>query len=603
MKHIYISIIFILISINLVQVQAQGINQDRFKLAETFENNGDYKGAAKIYEELYKSNPKQDNYFKGLARCYSQLNQYSTLLPIIEQHLKSQENVNPTNLSLYAEILWKSGKTDDANKAWNQAINDFSKDINTYTIIANTQIKLQLFDKAINTLETARSISKKKEQFADELSQLYILSGDFKKASEEIIKYYETSRNLPQAQGRITAMLNSQNTVKYLDELISSKAKNENVLFISLYAWYLRVTNRLEKSLEEYINLDKLLKSNGMEVYNFATTCSKDNQYDIALKAFGYVIDLGKSTPYIINALFGYSRVLESRSEELKTTNPKEYEEIIERYKNIITLYPNNNISFDAMYRIADIYFSKLNKTSQSIEQYRELFTKGKSNPIAYKGLNSLADIFFALDKIDSAKYNYNLVLNSKTPNIQQEKDYAQYRLALIEYYTGNIDSSMTLFKAVADNSGSNSANDALDKLFMYETNKSLTKALSLFATAEKFDAQGKDIDAIKNYTECQTLAAGENLGEMCYIRISNLQYKSAKYIEMRATLNKFINEYPESIYLDYATYQIGNSFYNEKNFTEALKIFTEMLVKFPKTIYIEDIREKIRIIRTNSNG
>ncbi len=606
MRQIYISMIVVFFSLNVISLAAQSINQDRYKLAETFENNGDYKGAAKIYEELYKSNPGQDSYFKGISRTYTLLNQYSALLPIIESHLKQTENVNAVNLSLYAETLWKTGKTDEANKAWNQAINDFPKETATYSTVSNSQIKLQLFDKAVSTLETARTTFKKSELYADELSQLYIVIGDFKKASEEIIVYYLLSRNLAQAQGRISAMLNSKLTVDYLDELLKSRSKEDNLLFMNLYAWYLRVTDKLENSLELYIKIDKLVNGKGLEIYNFANTCSKDNQFDIALKAYGYVIDLGKASPYIINSLYGFSRVLESRSEQLKSTNPKDYEEIINRYRSIIALYPNNNISYDAMYRIAEIYFERLHQTNKSIDQLNELSSKGKNIPVTYKGINYLADIYFALDKIDSAKANYNLVVNSKFQNataIQVDKDYAQYKLALLEYFSGNIDSAMIMFKAIADNSNSNTANDALEKMFMLETNKSMNKAIKIYALAEMKDAQNKTVEAIKFYEECLTLSAGENLGELCLIKMSGLYSKESKFNEMRSVLNKLIQEYPESIYMDLAYYNIAKSYYSEKNFNEALKYYTEMLLKFPKSIYIEDIREKIRIIRANSNG
>lgn len=581
----------------VISVFAQNVNQNRQKLAETFETNGDYRNASRIYEELWKANPANDSYFFAYSRNLYALNQFAELLPQVENYIQRVQ----TNEAycLYAEVLWKLGKTKEANSAWEKSLESNAKDAKTYINTANSQGKLFLFDKAVNTFETARKILNNTQLFADELSRLYVAVGNAKKAAEELMVYFAQTKNIPQTQGRIQALLQDKESKEYVRNSLKKESDSGNLNYSVLYAWFLSAIEEFDKSLEVYAFLDKKLDTKGLEIYNFANARVKDNQYEIAMKAFGLIIDQGKSSPYLINALFGYTRAMETKAEMMEQFTEKDCKQMIERYNNIVDAYPGNSFAFDAQYRIAVIYLERLKQEDKAITSLLNLKDAAKNQVISYRAINTLADIYFKQNDLQKSKEMFQLSSSTNNNAFANEKDYADFRLAEFVYYDGGIDSSLAMFKLIAENPASNYANDALEKIFLLDQNKNQNKAIRLFAQAEKLNMQDKDLESIPIYKDAIEAGSGE-LAELAYLSISDIYKKLNKYSEQRSILIEFLSKNPESIYCDRVIFDIAESFFAEKQLQDALKYFTDLLAKFPKSIYSEEARNKIRLIRSS---
>ncbi|HPP40190.1 MAG TPA: hypothetical protein PK498_07850, partial [Candidatus Kapabacteria bacterium] len=136
-----IIIILIVLSQNLLI--AQTALEQRLRLAETYEKSGDINNAARIYEELYKENSNNQVIFEGLVRNFSSLNRYSELLQYVKERYDKQKDIITT--SIYAELLWRTGSTNEANKIWDKAISDYSQNPLVYEQISNSMIQMRLF--------------------------------------------------------------------------------------------------------------------------------------------------------------------------------------------------------------------------------------------------------------------------------------------------------------------------------------------------------------------------------------------------------------------------------------------------------------------------
>ncbi len=167
MAFVYRSILLLVLSAVLY---AQPGLESQYKMAESYEKSGDMKNAARIYEELYKANPRNSLYFGGLARTMKASSQFSALLPYIEQYLVL--NKQPEVYILFGEVLWRLGKTKEAGEAWDTAVESVPKSEQVYDELSNTQINMMLFDKAIATLLRGRDNLDNDIVFSDKLSQL-----------------------------------------------------------------------------------------------------------------------------------------------------------------------------------------------------------------------------------------------------------------------------------------------------------------------------------------------------------------------------------------------------------------------------------------------
>ncbi len=58
------------------------------------------------------------------------------------------------------------------------------------------------------------------------------------------------------------------------------------------------------------------------------------------------------------------------------------------------------------------------------------------------------------------------------------------------------------------------------------------------------------------------------------------------------------MQKYPQTIYGDQALLAIGDSYAAESNIPEAIKIYTELLEKYPRSTHLIEARQKIRKLR-----
>ena len=201
-------------------------------------------------------------------------------------------------------------------------------------------------------------------------------------------------------------------------------------------------------------------------------------------------------------------------------------------------------------------------------------------------------------NELDSCKKLYKDVLRNLYPPTQLQTETARFQLAEIEFYTGNTDSSQSMFNNFLTNTSSNFANRALKKAIFIEQNKNFIQALKLYGLAELFELQTKYDDALKTFLEASTLASGSDLSEQAMLAAANIEFMRQRFTEARKYTNKLLEADPETIYGDNALIFIANTFYEEKNYEEALKSYSSLLAKFPKSIYLEEAREKIKKIR-----
>ena len=582
------------------EVFPQSANESKIRLAETFENNGDFQNSSRLYLELLNANPNNENYLFGYARSLMAMNQFSELLPTMEKYV----NIKPSNklYNLYAEVLWKLGKTNDANTAWNNAIEKYQDNPESYKNTAISQSNLMQFNKAIETLEKARKQYNKKDIFIDELGKLYTAVGDYVNAINEIFAFFEASRNFPQTQGRLQALSFSGDAKKYILESLQAKENSPNRSYKILYAWFLASIGELETSLKKYAEIDNESKAKGAELYTFAIARQKDGQNDIALKAYGMIIDMGKESPYMLNALFGYNRVVENQMIQKADYNPKEYEKLIGRYRNIIDLYPNNNFAFDAQFRIASIYFNNLKEYPKAINELNNLIKLSGNSAQSLKYYNLLGDIYLYIDTLDKANEYFAKTARSNFGGTENDKYYGAYKIAEILYYQGYLDSAKKIYEELATISDANIANDAIEQSFFIEQNKNLLKAIKDYALAEKYQLQNRDSLAIMKYDEVIKYGSGEII-ENAILNKASIFVSIGKYKETIDLLNGFIKEFSESINLDKVYFNLGNTYLLNNQPGEAEKVFTNILERFPRTIYLDECRAKIRQIRTRTNS
>jgi tetratricopeptide (TPR) repeat protein len=598
---IYISI-FLVFLIQLYPVNAQGIADQKYKLAQSFEQNGDFHNSGRMYLELYNANKRKKEYLQGVIRTYSAANRFGDLLEILEGHLEIQERFDV--LAIIGQLHWRLGSPKKADEAWVRALELGKESPGAYMLVGEAQTNIQLSDRAIKTYVRAREEFGDPMMFIDELSQLYLITGDYKNGTEEVFKLFDLDNDFGITQGRLSAMMQDSAADKYIAESLDRKLdeKPNNINLNKIKVWFLRSHGDQEEALELTKKVDELLRGKGREILRFGNDSQQDGQYDIAMKAYEIIIDMGSSNPYLASALYAYAKTLELKLADNPQLSKERVIEIIDRYEEIAKGNRNKTLEADAKIRMAALYFEYLDDDEKAIDLLTDVSKNYNRYKQSVEAVINLADIFIAREELGNArellKYS-NLVHNNKFPESYINN---KYKLAQIEYFSGNIDTALALFKEVTKKPGSDEANDALQLVSILETNKQFTLGLQTFAKAEFAEFRKEPDEAIKLYRETETKSIGTPLAEIAIIRAAEIEQQIGKHQDCIETVKHLLELYPNSIYLDFSLILRARAYLAMGNSDAAMDAYTELITFHPNSIYLQEARKKIRELRDSKS-
>lgn len=578
LKHI----IFILL-LTISYALSQNAIFEKYKLALSLEKAGDFQSAERLYVELYNLEKRNKEYFNGIVRTKNAQNKYSELLPFIQEQIQYEST---TELySLFAETYWKIGKDSEAKSAWAKAIEINPKVEQTYLSVAASQSSVRQFDLAILTLQKAKSMFNESFSISEELIKLYLITHKYEIAIEEIFRQFNLTKNLNNTQAKLSLLISNDELIPKIEQKLKFSTFYDNRELKLLAIWFYRSIKKYDKAFEIVKDLDKQQKSNGYEVINFANSTLSDAEYDIAIKAFEYVISLGKKSPYFVNAIYGIAKANDAKITEQENYDKKNIMNIIEQYKKIIQEHLGNQIGFEIQYRIAVLFLKYLQDFNQA-ESYLQQLTNIQNNPFFLKSLLLYGDLALFRKDFNTAIERYRYAL--KLASIQKKSDYfiAINQLAKVFYYKSDFDSSQFYFSKLLEDAPSEFSSAALTKLIFIEQNKNFNFILSNIALSE-LETQINRLDSALFYLNlAKEKAEGTELSAYIDLEIAKLYFKKGDFSTALSLFKEFSMTYPESLYFEESLYLLGTTYLKLGNKTEAVAVFTELLTKYPRSIY-----------------
>jgi len=594
---IYIIIISFALIFSANEVFSQNAIKQKQQLAKSFEQNADYENAARMYEELINDGDNSDETFYSLVNCRRNLAQYSALIEITKN--KSKKSGSSELFSLLAELYWRTGNTSDANKTWEETIDKFGSFADTYKYVANSQIALQLFDKAINTYLTARKKIDNPNLFIDELSKLYIATGNYIDGGNEAIALLNSTNNLSQVQGRIYALMSNKDSEKYFEEFLSnlSQKNSNNILYQELYAWYLKTIDKTDEAFEVYKRLDKLRNSKGRDILYYADLLAKDDKLEQAIKAYNYLIDQEKDTPYFSNALFGFANTYEKMLFKSNYKNTLSVDDVIDKYKYVIKEFGKSQFAADCFIRIARLQISQKNDFAGAEENLMKVIKDFPNLPATLTAYFELAELKLKANKIEDAIIKYKDILLLKKLD-KVSKLNVEFKLAKIDYFLGNFDKCKEALSILKTNTNDDIGNNSLELLVFIETNSSNINELKQYAHAELLLLQNQEDKAFEILDNLSKLEIESDIPELSLIKCYDIQKSRKSNENSRQYLLNIVNDKYSSIHRDFALIELANSFFEDKLLKDASKYYSEILINYPNSIYLNEARQKLRKIK-----
>ncbi len=602
---IYIVLLVAILLVTPAFSFAQSLADKQFMLAQTYEQQSKYEDAARIYFELLKSNEGKLEYLSAWVRMTKKQSKYSELLDYLED--RSQRFQDFHSKLFLAEACWLKGKAKEANDIWDN-ISLIAITQEQIVLIAESQVSLRQYQKAVSVYLNARNKSNKEDLFSDELSRLYMLMGDYQNALNEILIELKYNPNLNKAQGRVYALMVDDDAKKYLkEELVKRNESNRNdINLFLLKIWFFSTIEDYDKALEYSIDMDNTFNKSYGEVLRFANKSRSDGEYDIAVNAYSYIIDNAKKdNPNLPSALYGFAQTMERKLAQNKVIQPKELDNIISIYKKIIKDFPNSSIQYSAYYRLAETVGTYNKNYTEAIQYLQKIDTRWGMDETYFQANFKLSHYLLVLNETEKSIDLNKSIINKILKNsdiLTDYKDLAYFNIAKIYYYKGQFDSTKFYLSKIQINSTSAIANDVLEFQSFLTQNENMIAAIRNFANAEYYELVQDTTNAIKFYNEAAKLGAGSDLEEKSISNIAKMKYESDNFNNAINTYNEILDKFPNSINIDYYYFQIATSYLKLGNYELAESTFTKIILNFPKSIYYEDARKQIRTIREQKN-
>ena len=607
-KTFAIIISFILIS----YINAQQRIDQRFALAQSYEQAGEFNSAAKIYEELYQTDPSNPQFINGLYRVYTQLKNYAALVNILEEQIKKNPN-DITSYGMLGSTYYLMGNDEKASEVWQRPFSAGNVNPVFYRVIAGYALERRAFEIAIDLYEQGKDASEDKVLFSYDLANLYSLTMQFEKAADEYCTILTIEpTQLQSVEAKIFESISRHGALEATIKVIENCADKSNLSFSYLLAKLYNEQKSYKKAYEIYLYIDEAQSGQGRELYNFAQQMFAEKQFKLTSEVFNKIIELHPDSPVISIAKLGYARSLEASLFEEYTKSlplwktyfqPPKYfsedtEKVLAAFNEIINLYKHSEPAYESLLRTAVIKFYLLQEYEDALRLLKIITSEAPLSRITAEAYLESGNINLIEGKISEAEADYLAVLKLRDAK-EDEKTKAYYKLGRINLYQGKFEETRNYLSKVLSNLRDNSANDAVELSLLLNPEITDSSNLMIFARAEFLAEQKKFNDAAIDYKKLSEDPQTFLLRSVSAVRYGEMMIATDNYTDAVTVLESVSAEREKNIYSDKAVYLLGKIHqFGIKNYSKAEEYYQKLLTDFPKSIYAEDARAQLQLLQ-----
>lgn len=586
----------------IVFAQPENANQ----LAQHYYNSGEFQKALPYCESVYQKDPSKFN-FRRYYSCLIEIKDLKTA----EKVLKKQLNNNREDLEypiLLGEFYEQNNETKSAEKIYTQLIDDYAVSTRTIQDLYQNLKSKSKFDLAFKALEKGRKTFKENYPLHLLFADYYFAQGKTSLMIDEYMNLLDVQTSYASViENELTARLdfsaaNDPNYETIKGKLIEKAQKKPNeTVYSDLLIWLFTQKKEFQAALVQSQALDKRENGLGRRVYELGTMCVQNKVYDVARKAFKYVVQLGDDKPYFYDAEYA---LLNTRFLEITQNRSYSQEELsaaVSEYNQTISRVGKTRSSVKLLLELAQIQAFYLNQGSKAIELLTEaLAIQGLTDMQRAEVKMLLADVHVLSGDVWEASLLY----------MQVDKDFkfepigfeAKFKNARIFYYDGDFDFAQSQLDILKQSTSKLIANDAMKLSILITDNYGLDSnytAMSLFAQADLLIEQHQYQQAFSLFDSITTAFPYHSLSDEILLRKSKAMQQQGKWNEAIAFLEELLKYNGQDILADDALFQLGVIYADHLNQTEkASEYFKKILLEIPGSLYTISCRNRIRAMR-----
>ena len=586
---------------------AQSQRQVNEKLARNFFNSKEYEKAADLYEQLYV-NHSYYYYFSQYVECLIFLEKFDEAEKELKSFIKNDNTTNKWKSQVnLAYVFLRNNEKEKSDKTLKKLINELPGDKNVIIQVANMMRSKDFNEFAIMLYDKGSDISSIDYNFFMEKALTYQNMMDFEKATENYLLQLEVEPDdYDVVKSRMSFMLRYDVDESVTDDIRLALLKKtqdnpENVLFAELLVWFALQMKDYEIALDQEIALDRRMNDREFDLIYLARIARDNEQYEVAVKAYNYLVNKSKEGAYYEDAVVGLTEVqyMQVETAHCGVSNDSEfYYDFEKRIENECLELGINDKTTPILIIRSEILAFRLDEIEKAIDILNQALTLNLTKLNKSRIKMKLADIYLFKEEVWEATLLYSQVDKSmKEEPIGHE---ARFKNAQLRYYIGEFDWALSVLNILKSATSKLIANDAMTLSLVISDNLEYdTIALQRLAKADyyiyqkKYELANQMLDSINIYNPNE-VSMPYLLMRKAYIADENQDYNLADSLYKRV-----YQGYADSYMADDALMKdavLLERFLDKKE--EAMECYAKIIDEYTASVYVAQARNAYRRLR-----
>jgi hypothetical protein len=602
MKRVIYVFLFLLFGI-VAQAQVNQEVQSKSNLASTYYSSRQYGKAAALYLELFETT-NLNNYFDMYINSLIGNKDYEEAEKVLKKQLRRDKNPNYfiTLGFVYSELK----QPDKAKEQYDDALKNLQRNVPNVISTANAFLNRREFEYAEKTYLKGRELVQG-EMFRYYLSSVYSYQRNYSSMiTELLLMVKEDEKELPKVTSRVKSLLMYDSEESLLDMFKCMVIKQiqlepEILAYNRLLIWVFVEEQNYTNALRQAMALDRRTRTEDKSILDFATDAVRQNQFDIAAEALGYLKTRKPESQLLPQIDQQHARTL-----YLKYTNTANRQAAFaaEINSTFEKLFADQGFVLQTIPLVID-YAHFLAFYQNDILKAITLLT----NAMNAKGINALQQAQLKIELSDIHVYNNNLweatLLYAQIADAHGNNpigDEAKLKKAKLSYYMGDIYWAQAQVDILKASTSKLTANDAMELAMLITSHFNLdtiAEPLQMFARADLLIYQNKDSLALQTFDTLTTVYPTHTLFDKILMRKASIHEKYFRFEEAANYYEQILKNYNYSTSADDACFYLARmNEFQFKNTERAQELYKTILTDYPGSIFVHESRTRYRYLR-----
>ena len=574
------------------------------ELAREYYANEEYEKALKYLAKL-PINYRFNEVYELKLNCHLSLEQYDEAERLVKNYVKNSRGNDIDFLIDLMAVYIKQEKTTKADKLVDDLLEDITKKPSLAYSYANAfqkkgypRIALEIYEIGEEQMPNAN--------FDYQKALLYGEIGDIKRMYAAYVEMVErTPTYMPSVKQLLSRALReegSSDNTEYLKEILIQKIQdggpstmNELLVFVFIQE------KNFSGAFIQLKALDRRNPGNKAELYNLGRVAMNNEEYDLSIRIFDYIVKAGDKYAFYEQALSDRLRARNLKLEAENVTKTEIWLDLQRDYFKTIDILKGMPEVGPLTIDVAHITAFRLNETDTAIALLEKLLSKG------YLGKTDMALAKVELGDIllyTGERWDAILMYGQAEKAFEQSPigQEAKFKRAKAAYYVGDFQWALSIFNALKESTSKLIANDAMHYSLLINDNIALDsnmEAMSMYARADLMNYQGKRDSALRVLDMMDIAFPGHKIQDEVLFLKAKILYVQKNYEESAKVYQQLIDLYGKDLLADDAMYALAE-LYLEKlgQPNDAMDLYQKIFTEHPDSFFAPDARKKFREMR-----